>query len=83
MSLEQTYNVEEVAEIEHMPASSIRAMCADGAFPGAYKSGQRACGAWRIPESAIVKYRQNRANLDAPPLAALPRRRTPRRRKTA
>lgn len=63
--LERVYTTREVAEIEGVSTAVVSNACNAGRFPGAYRTGM-VKGAWRIPESAIVAYRENQSAASQP-----------------
>lgn len=55
-SLEPVYTAAEVAAIEKVSAQTVALNCSAGHFPGAYRTSG-AHGQWRIPESAVIAWR--------------------------
>lgn len=55
-TLERVYTVTEVAGLERVSAQTVAANCRAGLFPGAYQISESG-GQWRIPESAIIAWR--------------------------
>jgi len=65
VALEPVYTAAEVATIERLHPSTVSQACKAGQFPGAYQTGQVG-GEWRIPESAVVAYRESKTQRPAP-----------------
>ena len=57
VSMEKTYSPEEVAEHEQLNPYTVRKMLREGQFKGAYQIGRK----WRIPETSITTWREERA----------------------
>lgn len=55
MALETVYTTREVADMEHISVQTVALNVAAGKFPGAYRTSER--GQWRIPESAVIAWR--------------------------
>ena len=66
MALEHVYTAAEVADLERLHPATVSQACKAGRFPGAYQTGLKA-GEWRIPESAVIAYRESRTQQPAPP----------------
>lgn len=83
--LSKVYTTAQVAELEGRDTAWISRACAQGLFPGAYRTGER--GQWRIPEEAITAHRARQRRADtlatSPIIAGIERRseRSKRRRK--
>lgn len=56
--LPRSLSPEEVASLEGLNVATVTRMCRRGQFTGAYKTGGAVGGQWRIPETALVEYRQ-------------------------
>lgn len=78
--MDRTYTAAEVAEIERVNVQTIQAACREGRMPGAYRTDGNA-GHWRIPESAIIAYRERNKVQPVAPDVIEPRRPRDRLRK--
>lgn len=84
-SLEPVFTAAEVAGMEKITPQTVAVGCARGLFPGAYQTGDTG-GQWRIPESAILAWRdRNKAPVVDDPTRLEPRnpRAAAMRRRTA
>lgn len=72
MALETVYTTREVADMEHISVQTVALNVAAGKFPGAYRTSER--GQWRIPESAVIAWRdRGKAHIPTDPNRIQPR----------
>jgi len=53
---EKLFSVSKIAEALGISVETVRALIADGQFPGAFRATRR--GDWQIPESAYNAFRE-------------------------
>lgn len=58
---------DEVGQLLHRTAGTVRGWCAAGRFPGAYRLGRE----WRIPRGAITAFQERLARGDASGIGSL------------